>query len=132
MYRALADLTVVAHVIFVLFVLFGGLLVIWRAAWVWIHVPAAIWGVWVELAGWVCPLTPLENWLRERGGEAVYASSFVERYLMPTLYPSSLTRETQWLLGGLVLLINAVVYAIVFRRHGRRMRSRTRLQRSRH
>ena len=110
MFRVLADVTVVLHLAFVLFVVFGGLLVLRRPRLAWVHLPAAAWGAWVELAGWVCPLTPLENWLREPSGEPVYTSGFIERYLVPALYPSSLSREFQWVLGGLVVLINAAVY----------------------
>ncbi len=108
--RVLADVTVCLHVAFVLFVVAGGLLVVrWpRAAWV--HLPAVAWAAWVELAGWICPLTPLERWLRERGGQVAYSASFVDEYLMPVLYPPALTREVQWVLGGLVLAINAAVY----------------------
>jgi hypothetical protein len=80
-----------------------------------VHLPAAAWGAWVEFAGWICPLTPLENWLRQQGGGDVYASSFVERYLLPVLYPSALSREIQWVLGALVVLVNAVAYAVVIR-----------------
>ena len=115
-FRFLADLTVVVHLAFVLFVVFGGLLVLrWRRV-AWLHLPAAVWGAWIEFAGWLCPLTPLENWLRERGGRPAYTSSFVERYIIPTLYPDSLSREVQWVLGGLVLLVNGVVYLVVLRR----------------
>ena len=114
-FRLLADATVIVHLAFVAFVVCGGVLALrWRRV-AWFHLPAAAWGAWVEFAGWVCPLTPLENWLRQRGGEAVYASSFVERYLLPVLYPSSLSRDAQWALGALVILVNAVVYAVVLR-----------------
>jgi hypothetical protein len=117
-FRFLADLIVIVHLAFVLFVVFGGLLVLrWRRV-AWLHLPAAIWGAWIEFAGWLCPLTPLENWLRERGGRPAYTSSFVERYIIPTLYPDSLSREVQWLLGGLVLLVNGLVYLMVLRRRG--------------
>jgi hypothetical protein len=75
--------------------------------------------VWVEIAGWVCPLTPLENRLRQRAGGAAYSTSFVEYYLTPILYPDWLTREIQWLLGGLVVAINAAVYVFVLRRRSR-------------
>lgn len=118
--RLLADLVVLLHVAFVLFVVLGGLLV-WR--WprlAWAHLPAVAWGAWVEFAGRVCPLTPLENWLRRQGGGDAYASSFVEHYLMPVLYPASLSRDLQWLLGGLVLVVNAAVYAVAALRAGRR------------
>jgi len=115
-FRFLADLTVIVHLAFVLFVVFGGLLVLrWRRV-AWLHLPAAVWGAWIEFAGWLCPLTPLENWLRERGGRPAYTSSFVERYIIPTLYPDSLSREVQWVLGGLVLLVNGLVYLMVLRR----------------
>jgi hypothetical protein len=117
-FRALADLTVVCHAAFVAFVVVGGVL---AARWpriAWVHLPALAWGAWVEFAGWVCPLTPLENALRTRGGEAAYAASFVEHYVIPLLYPEFLSRELQYVLGALVLVVNAVVYAfvVVYRR----------------
>ena len=116
-FRVLADATVVLHLGFVLFVVLGGLVVArWRRV-AWVHVPAACWGAWIEFADWVCPLTPLENWLREQGGGTAYSSSFIEQYLLPILYPDSLSRELQWVLGGAVVVINAVVYLVVFR-HG--------------
>jgi hypothetical protein len=119
-FRILADATVAVHVAFVLFVILGGLVVArWRRV-AWVHIPAAAWAAWVEFAGWLCPLTPLENWLREEGGGTAYTSGFIEHYLLPILYPESLSRELQWVLGGMVLLINAVMYGVVFRRGVRR------------
>lgn len=118
-FRFLADATVIFHLAFVAFVVAGGVLVAWWPRVAWGHLPAAAWGAWVEFAGWVCPLTPLENWLRSQGGGAGYGTSFVEHYLLPVLYPSSLSRELQYALGGLVLLINAVVYAVVVLRRVR-------------
>jgi hypothetical protein len=112
----LADATVLLHVAFVIFVVCGGLLVARWPRIAWLHLPAALWGAWVEFAGWICPLTPLENWLRGQGGGIPYASGFIEHYVLPILYPSSLSRPIQWVLGGLVLLVNAVVYAIVLSR----------------
>jgi hypothetical protein len=108
--RIAADAIVALHVAFVLFVVLGGVLALrWRRV-AWVHVPAAIWGIVIELAGWVCPLTPLENWLRARGGSDVYRGDFVEHYILPLLYPADLTRGAQILLGGLVLVLNLVVY----------------------
>ena len=111
-----ADALVVLHLAFVAFVVLGGLLVLrWR--WLaWLHIPAAIWGAWIEFAGWICPLTPLENRLRAQAGQQGYGTSFVEHYLLPVLYPAALTREVQWLLGGAVIAVNAAVYLIVWRR----------------
>ena len=119
-FQLLAEATVVLHFVFVLFVVFGGLLFAWRPWVAWLHLPAAIWGAWVEFAGWVCPLTPLENWLRQRGGGPTYTFPFVEHYLLPILYPASLTVELQWVLGSLVLTVNAAVYYVVLRRRARR------------
>jgi uncharacterized protein DUF2784 len=111
----LADVVLVVHLGFVLFVATGGLLVLrWpRAAWV--HLPAVVWGVFVEWSGRICPLTPLENWLRERGGARGYSGDFVEHYLLKALYPADFTRSAQILLGATALLANLIVYAFVFR-----------------
>jgi Protein of Unknown function (DUF2784) len=119
-YRALADLVLTLHLGFVLFVVFGGLLVMQWPRIVWIHVPAAVWGVAIEYTGWICPLTPLENSLRVMGGEAGYAGGFIEHYLLPTLYPQGLTRGTQFVLGSLVLMINAAAYGALLLRTRRR------------
>ena len=118
-YRTLADLVLVAHLTFVLFVVLGGLLVLrWpRAAW--LHIPAAIWGVLIEYTGWICPLTPLENSLRARGGEAGYTGGFIEHYIQPLLYPAGLTRGTQIVLGSFVLLLNLFAYSILLARSKR-------------
>ena len=109
-YLWLADLTLCLHAGFVLFVIFGGLLVLrWR--WIaWLHLPAAAWGAFVEFTGWICPLTPLENWLREQGGEDSYRSDFIAQYLLPMLYPGDLTRDLQLLLGTGVVVLNTAVY----------------------
>ena len=121
-YRVLADATVLLHAAFVVFVIAGGLLVTRWPRVAWAHLPAVAWAAWVELAGWTCPLTPLENWFRREAGGAAYTESFIEHYLLPILYPSALTRPHQWLLGGLVLGINAAVYAVVLRNRARRQR----------
>jgi hypothetical protein len=94
----------------------GGLLVLRWPRVAWAHVPCAAWGALIEFAGWICPLTPLENHLRRLGGQAGYAGGFVDRYVLGALYPAGLTREMQVALGLAVLLLNAVVYAWVWRR----------------
>ena len=112
-YRGLADLVLVVHLAFVLFVVLGGLLVLrWR--WVAVlHVPAAIWGILIEFAGWICPLTPLENSLRRLGGEAGYSGGFIQHYLLPLVYPAGLTRNFQLMLGSLALVLNIAVYTVL-------------------
>ena len=118
-YGLLADLVVVVHLLFVAFVVAGALLVIRWPRLAWAHVPAAAWGALIEFAGWICPLTPLENHLRRLDGESTYAGGFVERYLLAFLYPQGLTRAHQIVLGLLVLALNAGAYAYVIRRRAR-------------
>jgi hypothetical protein len=110
MHQLLADLVLVVHLAFVVFVLCGGLLVLkWR--WIaWLHLPAALWGAIVEFTGWICPLTPLENWLRAQGGETSFNSDFIAQYLLPILYPGDLTRGIQLLFGTVVVVLNAAIY----------------------
>jgi hypothetical protein len=114
--RVLADLVVVAHAAFVLFVALGALLVVRRPRLAWIHLPAAAWGALIEFAGWICPLTPLENHLRRLGGATTYQGDFIEHYLLPLLYPGRLTRQHQIWLGALAILINVLLYWRVVRR----------------
>jgi hypothetical protein len=116
----LANLVVVLHLAFVVFVVAGGLLVLWRRWVAWLHLPAAAWGVWISAAGWICPLTPLENWLRVRAGQSAYVEDFTSRYLLPVLYPAGLTHDHQIVLAVFVTAVNVLVYATVWRRgHGR-------------
>ena len=110
----LADLVVLIHLAFVLFAVLGALLVVWRRSVLWLHLPAVIWAAWIEFSGKICPLTPLENWLRMRGGGSGYTGDFVGHYLMPILYPSGLTRKVQFILGGMVIGINLIIYGYVF------------------
>lgn len=113
-YRFLADILVVFHLAFVLFVVLGGFLALkWRRV-VWAHIPAALWASLIEVEGWMCPLTPLENRLRLRGGEAGYPGGFIEHYILPILYPGGLTREIQAVLGILVIALNLLIYWYVF------------------
>jgi hypothetical protein len=116
----LAEVVVVLHFCFVLFVLFGGALALrWPKA-VWVHLPAAAWGALISFAGWICPLTPLEKWLRREGGSAGYEGGFVEHYILPVLYPRGLTPGIQVALGGIVVVLNVLIYRHVYRRHRRR------------
>ena len=109
-YSFLADLLVLIHLLFILFVIFGGLLVLWRKWVVFLHIPAAVWGALIEFKGWICPLTPLENHLRQLGGEQGYSGGFIEHYLIPIIYPDELTRTFQIILGIFVVVLNLMVY----------------------
>ena len=111
----LADAVLLLHLAFVLFVLFGGLLALkWPKA-IRLHLPAALWGTFVELSGWVCPLTPLEMWLREQGGASGYAGDFLSHYLVALLYPEALTPQIQLILGLVVVGVNVTIYGWLWR-----------------
>jgi hypothetical protein len=113
----LADLTVLAHLLFIVFVVLGGVLV-WRWRWIaWLHVPTALWGATIELTGWTCPLTPLENRLRDAAGGGGYEGGFIDHLLTPVVYPPGLTRDVQLSLGAAVISLNVLVYsALALRR----------------
>jgi len=115
-YRIAADMVLMTHFAFILLVV-AGALAVFRYPWfVWIHVPAASWGAFVELTGRICPLTTLENFLRIHAGQEGYANSFVEQYILPVIYPVGLTRQVQLLLAGLVVAVNAIIYATILLR----------------
>ena len=115
-FRLAADAVLTLHLAFIVFVVCGGLLALrWR--WVpWLHVPAALWGFFVEITGRICPLTPFENALRVQAGQGDYSGGFVEHYLLPVIYPVGLTRGTQLVLAGVVVAANLVVYGWLVRR----------------
>jgi hypothetical protein len=115
-YKWLADGLVIFHAAFAAFVVLGGLVVIRWPRLAWVHIPAAIWGAWIEFSGWICPLTPLENAWRVRAGEMGYNGGFIDHYVVSALYPAALTRETQWVLGACVVLVNVTAYWVAFRR----------------
>jgi len=111
LFRTLADLVVLVHLAFIVFVVLGGVLALrWR--WMpWVHLPAVVWSALLEFRGWICPLTPLENWLRRAGGGSAYSGGFVEQYVVPIVYPTALTHRGHAALGILLCVINIAVYA---------------------
>jgi len=118
-YRVLADLVLVLHFAFILFAIFGGLLVLRRLRVIWLHLPALAWGATIVGLGAICPLTPLENALRSMAGQQAYAGSFLEHYLLIAIYPPGLTREVQVLLAAGLVILNVIIYFLVWRRYRR-------------
>jgi hypothetical protein len=114
----LADAVLVVHLMFVLFVGLGAFLVLRWPQLAWLHLPAALWGAYVEFSGRICPLTPLEVFFRRRAGEAGYEGGFIEHYVTAWIYPEGLSREIQIAIGLTVLIVNVLIYGWVF--HGRR------------
>ena len=120
-FTALAFLTVLFHLSFILFVVFGGLLVARRRRLAPLHLACAAWGAYVSLANRMCPLTPLEKWFRRQGGGTGYTGDFIEHYMLAIIYPTGLTADVQKMLGAAVILLNVAVYAWILR-SGRRAR----------
>ena len=115
-YRAAADAILVTHLAFVLFAVFGALLVLRWPRLAWLHIPAVVWAAFIEFSGTICPLTPLEVALRLRAGQAGYGGGFIDHYVVSLLYPEGLTQNTQAMLGAVLVAINAAIYIVAFRR----------------
>jgi hypothetical protein len=113
-YRYAADAVLLLHLAFIVFAVLGGLLIVWWRVVLFLHLPALVWGVFVELTGRICPLTSIENTLRIKAGTTGYSESFVEHYLLGVIYPDGLTREIQYFLGALVAVINFIIYLWLF------------------
>lgn len=120
LYALLADALVLAHLLFILFVVGGGFLLLTRPRLAWLHLPAATWGAMVEFMGWTCPLTPLENHFRQQAGGPTYSVDFVARYVHPLIYPEHLTQTDGLILGSLVVAVNLVAYALALGRYRNR------------
>jgi hypothetical protein len=121
-YHFIADIIVLLHFTFIVFTLFGGILSIWWKRVIWLHIPAVLWSALIEFAGWICPLTFLEYWLRVRGGQEAYSGGFIEHYILPILYPDGLTRKIQIVLGVIVIAFNLLIYLYVFMVRNKRHR----------
>ncbi len=113
-----ADIIVLIHFGFILFVIFGGLLALKWRLFIWLHIPAAIWGALIEFTGWICPLTTLENELRRNHGGGTYSTGFIEHYITPVIYPEGLTRNIQIAMGIAVVLLNLYIYTRYFKKWG--------------
>jgi len=118
--RFTADVIVLLHLAFILFVAVGGLFVLRWPKLAWAHLPAVVWGALIELAGWICPLTPLENRLRAAAGDVAYTGGFIDRYIMPIVYPAGLTRGIQLGLAAAVVIVNLIFYGTLMIRRKRR------------
>ena len=119
-YRLLADLTLLAHFVFIIFVLLGGLLVLKWPQIAWLHIPAALWGALTEFFSLPCPLTPLEKHFQRLAGDTPYEGDFIARYLLPLIYPAGLTPTVQIVLGAIVVVMNIIIYGWLLTRqpHG--------------
>lgn len=117
LYRVLAESILVVHFAFIAFALFGGFLVIRYRRVMFLHLPCLAWGIYIELSGGICPLTPLENRMRRAAGDAGYEGGFIEHYLIAIIYPDGLTHTMQFALAGILVTLNVIAYALVIRKH---------------
>jgi hypothetical protein len=122
LFRIAAGLILLLHAGFILYVVFGGLLIFRNGRWALAHLPAAVWGTIVELNGWICPLTPLENTFRSLGGMGTYSGDCIGHYLMPLIYPPGLTRAMQMSIAMIVLALNIIIYGYYSYRRCKRPR----------
>ena len=113
MYEFLANITLITHLIFIIFVIFGGLLFFIFSKVIYIHLPALIWGIYIELTSSVCPLTYLENWFLYQSGLTTYSNSFINNYILPTIYPEHLTADLEIYLGISLIIINIFIYGLI-------------------
>ena len=114
MYELAADLTLIVHFAFIIFVVFGGLLFFVITKIIYVHVPALFWGIYIELTHSICPLTHLENWFLQKSNLSTYSESFIQNYLVPIVYPMNLTKDLQIFLGIGLIVINIVIYTFIF------------------
>ena len=119
MYVLFANLTLIAHLFFILFVIFGGLLFFVFSKILYIHLPALLWGIYIELTNSVCPLTYLENWLLYKGELTTYSNGFINNYVLPIVYPEGLTTNIQIYLGISLIAINILIYGLIFKKFKR-------------
>ena len=115
MYELFAHLTLITHRIFILFVIFGGLLFFIHSKIIYIHLPALLWGIYIELTDSICPLTYLENWFLYEGELSTYSNDFINNNILPIIYPEGLTNEIQINLVILLIIINALIYGLVYK-----------------
>ena len=113
MYELAADLTLIVHFAFILFVVFGALLFFVTTKIIFIHIPAFIWGSYIELTHSICPLTYLENWFLNKANLTIYSEGFIQNYLVPTVYPTDLTKDLQIYLGITLIVVNIIIYGFI-------------------
>jgi hypothetical protein len=118
-YALAADAVMAFHFLFIAFALLGSFLVLWKRGFLWLHLPALAWGVWIEASGRICPLTPLENHFRDLAGQTTYGEGFITHYLGPIIYPAGLTRGTQFMILGVLIAVNLIGYGLVIARRSR-------------
>ena len=113
MYELAADLILIVHFAFIIFVVFGALLFFVSTKIIYVHVPALIWGIYIELTHSVCPLTYLENWFLQKANLTTYSEGFIQNYLVPIVYPKNLTEDLQTYSAIALIVANMIMYGLI-------------------
>ena len=113
MYELAADFALIVHFAFIMFVVLGALLLFISKKIIYFHIPAVIWGVYIELTNSICPLTYLENWFLQKANLTIYSGGFIQNYLVPIIYPSNLTENLQTYLGLIIIVVNLIMYVLI-------------------
>ena len=113
MYELAADLTLIVHFAFIIFVVCGALLFFVSTKIIYIHVPALIWGIYIEFTHSVCPLTYLENWFLQKTNLTTYSEGFIQNYLVPIVYPKNLTEDLQTYSAIALIVANMIMYGLI-------------------
>ena len=113
MYEVIADLILIVHFSFIIFVVFGALLFFVSTKIIYAHVPALIWGIYIELTHSVCPLTYLENWFLQKANLTTYSEGFIQNYLVPIVYPKNLTDNLQIYFAIVLIVANMIMYGLI-------------------
>ena len=113
MYELAANLTLIIHFVFIIFVVFGALLYFVLTKIIFVHVPALIWGIYMELTHSICPLTYLENFLLQKANLSTYSEGFIQHYLVPIVYPNNLTEDFQTFLAVVLMIVNLIIYGLI-------------------
>jgi len=113
MYEFAADLTLIVHFAFIIFVVFGALLFFVSTKIIYVHVPALIWGIYIEITHSICPLTYLENWFLQKANLTTYSEGFIQNYLVPVVYPMNLTDDLQTYLAIVLIVVNMLMYGLI-------------------
>lgn len=112
--RLAANIVLLIHFAIVLFAVFGALGVLASARWPWYHLPVVIWSSAVNLAGWTCPLTPLENRFRVAAAGQGYEGGFVQHYVGSLVYPGGMPRRFELIAGVAIVVWNALLYGVLY------------------
>ena len=115
-FEIFATLALLLHFSFILFVIFGAILILKFKKVIYVHIPAVAWGAYIELSHSICPLTHLENYFLKKAGKDQYSVDFIENYIFKIIYPPALNYEIQTYLGVILIFVNLLIYYYIVKK----------------